>query len=160
MLFSRRISALRQINHLVLVHLLGIFEKSSQRACKRVLVPKGDRRNIKRHDSAVAQVDQGSLAAVVAVDQFDGIEVEPDRVAVLRRMGRKENQRIAVILADDDRRFVFDPDGLLGIECGAFKRTSIKCAGGTDDFIDRFLHDEFAAVFNYPSPVPMAIHIR
>lgn len=75
-------------------------------------------------------------------------------------MGRKENEWAAVIFPDDDRRFMFDPDRFLGIEGGAFEGSPVKSARRADDFIDGFLYDEFAAVFNDARPVSMAVDIR
>lgn len=64
--------------------LLGIPEKAAQRTGKRMLVSEGDGRYVEWYVDAVAQVYKASFNRIFAVDQLDGIKIEPNRIAVLR----------------------------------------------------------------------------
>lgn len=83
MLLAGRISPLRQIGHLLFMNLLGVPEKAAQRTGEGMLVSEGDGRYIERHIDAIAQMDKASFNGVFAVDQFDRIKIEPDRIAIL-----------------------------------------------------------------------------
>ena len=84
MLSAGRIPPFRQIDHLLLVDLLGIPEKAAQRTGKRMLISEGDGRHVEWYAYAVAQVYKASFNGVFAVDQLDCIKIEPNRIAVLR----------------------------------------------------------------------------